>query len=293
MAGGGAVSPRRSIEGRAAFALLTSGLLACGGNAELGPSPTPAPTATSTGTITPPTAPAPRTLVQRGLFGDAAVANLLLDPTFEQGEMGVGRWAINLFGQPPSVVQQALLSDSPAGVGLAAGVVQDVPAAGASLMKITLATQVPGGAGPFHVGLWLAVDPRENQPSATSLVTVTFAQLWAEKGSPIKIDVPLAPDQTRRLGGRTWYRYEAEAPGPNPIGSLLAITLRPSRYRWYLQAPAVVPAPLVPQSRALTRPIARPLDPEDVDLMRAYRRQKFPSVLPSELPRRQRVMPSP
>jgi hypothetical protein len=276
-------------------ALLAAALSACGGNAELGPSPTPSTTATSpTGTtVAPPSPPPPRTLVRRGLFGDSAVANLLLDPTFESGEPGVGRWMINPTGQPPSVVQQAILSDSPAGVGLAAGVFQDVPANGAATARFSLTTQVPGGAGPFHVGVWVAVDPRENLPSPTSLVTVTFAQLWAENGTPTKVDVPLAAERTRRIGERTWYRYEGEAPGPNPIGSMLTITMKASRYRWYVQAPEVVPAPLVTQSLKIARPVARPLEAEDVELMRAYRRQKFPSVLPSVLPRRQRSMPTP
>lgn len=280
-----------------AATLLAPALAACGGNAELGPSPSPTTTTTATGTATiaPPTPPPPRTLVRRGLFGDAAVGNLLLDPTFEQGQPGVGRWAINPTGQPPSVVQQAILSDSPEGVGLTAGVIQDEPAAGASTMRLSVTTQVPGGAGPFHVGVWVSVDPRENQPSVPSLVTVTFAQLWAEKGSPTKVDVPLAPERTRQMGNRTWYRFEAEAPGPNPIGSMLTIALKPSRYRWYLQAPEVVPAPLVAKSLELklARPVTRPLDAEDIELMRAYRRQKFPSVPPSELPRHQRSMPTP
>jgi hypothetical protein len=285
------VTASRSIP--ACAALFAAVLSACGGNAELGPAPATSTSTTSTASVAPPTPPPPRTLVRRGLFGDAAVANLLLDPTFEQGQPGVGRWTINPTGQPPSVVQQAILSDSPAGVGLTAGVFQDVPAPGGSLMKINVTTQVPGGAGPFHVGLWVAVDPRENQPTVTSLVTITFAQLWAEKGAPTKLDVPLAPAQTRRIGERLWYRYEAEAPGPNPIGSMLTIALKPSRYRWYLQAPEVVPAPLVPQSAPLPRPVARPLDAEDIELMRAYRRQKFPSVPPGELPRRPRAMPTP
>ena len=293
MAGGWTVSARRAAV-PSLVATLFATLAACGGNAEVGPAPAPTTTSTSTGPIAPPSAAPPRTLVQRGLFGDAAAGNLLLDPTFEQGENGVGRWEFNPLGNPPSVAQQALLSDSPAGIGLAAGVVQDLSASGGAWSAIVLITLVPGGVGPFHVGVWLSVDPRENQPSAPSLVTISFAQLWIEKGTPTKIAVPLAADRTRALGGRTWYRFEAEAPGPNPIGSLLTIVLKPSRYRWYLQAPEVVPAPLATQekqARRLAQPPTRPLEAEDVALMRAYRSQRFPRVAPSVLPRRQRSLP--
>lgn len=278
---------------------LTTALLGCGGDEIVRPAAATATDAGVDATDAAPPSATVRTMVQRGLFGAAKPTNLLLDPTFEQGSPGIGRWFFNGGGTAPAVLQQAILSDSPTGVGLVAGVAEDGPGPGTSGNAISFVTQVPGGAGPFRVGVWLSVDPRENQPSPPSLVRISFAQSWAEKGSPSTLDVGLVADATRVIGARTWYRFEAEAPGPNPFGSLLTIRLRTSSYRWYLLAPEVTPIALDgapsgdagPTTRARAVARLREADDEELALFRAYRRQLFPGVPASELPRRSRATP--
>jgi hypothetical protein len=245
--------------------------------------------------VAPPPTPTVRTMVQRGLFGTARPTSLLIDPTFDQGSPGIGRWLVNGGAAPPAVMQQAILSDAPTGVGMTAGVAEDDPGVGGAIGAISFVTQVPGGAGPFRVGLWLSVDPRENQPTPTSLVRVSFAQAWADKGTPSTLDVPLVAEATRTIGARTWYRFEAQAPGPNPIGSLMTIRLRASTYRWYLLAPEVTPLALEAgadtTTKSLTAVHLRVADDEELALYRAYRDQPVPRVPPSQLPKRTRGLP--
>jgi hypothetical protein len=275
-----------------AFAALIPALVACGSSTDRSTPTAPAPSASASATTTAAVAPSTRTMVHRGLLGGSAIASLVLDPTFDTGSPGIGRWRFAAGQATPTVTQQAVLSDSPFGVGLTAGVVSDVRAPGqGSPSAVSLTAEIPGGAGPFHVGLWISVDAIENESSPPTLVKVSLVQAYATKGTPAAVDVPNDPTATRVIGTRTWWRFEGDAPGPNAIGSFFLIRLRASKYRWYLQAPEVVPAPLASTKWLELAKRVRVADAEELALVADYRAQPFPRVPPSELPKRTRAFP--
>lgn len=223
-----------------------------------------------------------RTLKTVPLFGGSAVHNLLIDPTFGTGNPGIGRWissaSINLYGNGPAVAQLVTVA-SPLGSSMMTGSVTSAGSDGAS-HAFTLVAQVPGGTGPYRVRVWIATDqPLPDTTPLDSIVRVTLADATKAGSSLSGTDVPAGA--TRVVDGRTWTRFEAEAPGPFTLGAYLVLRFKNSKARFLLQSPEVVPAaldatsPVTGSTMALVigAPLRRTLDAEEAFGIDRYRRQ--------------------
>jgi hypothetical protein len=262
------VSRLASAHGLVALGLLTTG---CGSSAE--------PTMPALAAVPPPgdagAAPEPpraskRTLRQVGLFGSMSTSNLLLDPTFDTGSPGIGRWYSNLGtglsgnGPDPSTLVTA---SAPEGMALPVATVADVPETGAP-RTFTLLAQVPGGTGPYVVSLWLSTE-RPLDGELSSLVRVSLATV---AGSLTGAEIPRDVNATRTIAGRTWHRYQGEVPGNVALGAFLVVRFKGSKNRWWLQAPSVVPKGLLAAPTAFEVAASYALDDAERSAVRAYRR---------------------
>ncbi|MGZ3453946.1 MAG: hypothetical protein ACXVEF_30350 [Polyangiales bacterium] len=230
---------------RALLTALLFSTIACGGSSEPqqhGAAPTqPA----VEHPPTPPSTPV-RTMKNVPLFGETSVQNLLIDPTFEDGDPGIGRWYVNITtgGLP---LDQTVSAASPMGMSLPIGVITGFPDGAMGAPKgISMLAQLPGGKGPYSVSLWAATESPVDQ-DFDKLLHVTIAQITGAKG----LDIALDPTATRVIGGRTWYRFSGialddagKAIPSFTLGAILKITMPASRTKYWLQAPEVVPKPL-------------------------------------------------
>jgi hypothetical protein len=180
------------------------------------------------------------------LFGGTSVQNLLIDPTFEDGDPGIGRWYVNITtgGLP---IAQTVTAASPMGMSLPVGVVTGFPDGATGAPKpIAMMAQIPGGKGPYAISLWATTEA----PGGADLgktIRVTLAQITGGKGLDIGVDAA----STRVIGGRTWVRFSGlaldgagkEIPSFT-LGAILKINMASSKTRFWLQAPEVVPKPL-------------------------------------------------
>lgn len=220
-------------------------------------------------------APQPkRTMKSVPLFGETPVHNLLIDPTFETGNPGIGRWYSNigtgLNAEGPRVVQ-SILSASPNGMSLPVGMVADVPEEGKP-RAFSLLAQLPGGTGPYVVSLWISTD-KPIDTAVTEWVRVGVAN--ATGGGGIGgVEVPLDPEHQKTIGGRTWHHFRGEVPGPFALGAFLTLRFKASRTQWWLQAPSVVPKGLLApaETKSLKRALPIELDAEERAGIAAYRR---------------------
>ena len=114
------------------FALIVasaSSLFACGGASDT-PTPTVAEASVAFDAIADiavdasPPARVVRSLKSVPLFGDTSPANLLIDPAFESGEFGVGRWNAS-FGTAPGTFANVAMSDAPVGLAFPVGTLAD------------------------------------------------------------------------------------------------------------------------------------------------------------------------
>jgi hypothetical protein len=200
---------------------------------------------------TPAAAPAPssaplRTMKTVPLFGGSSVQNLLIDPTFEDGDPGIGRWYVNAAtGSLP--LGQTVTAASPLGISLPVGVVTGFPdGATGSPKSISMIAQIPGGKGPYAISLWATTaTPADIDLGRT--IHVTLAQITGPKGLDIGVD----PASTRVIGGRTWVRFAGiaqDSAGKDvpsfTLGALLKINMAASKTKFWLQSPEVVPKPL-------------------------------------------------
>lgn len=246
-------------------------LVGCGSSSE--PTQTPASEPLPVADAAPPPAPAPkRTMKTVGLFGDTSIHNLVIDPTMDVGNPGIGRWYSNLgtglSGNGPDTAA-VVTASSPIGLSLAVATVADIPDSGAP-RTFTLLAQVPGGTGPYVVSVWLSTDkPLDGE--LASLVRVSLAAATA--GGLTGSEVPRDESATRTIDGRTWYLYRGEVAGSPTLGAYFVIRFRGSKNRWWLQAPSVVPKPLLSGTPASLR-VALPhaLDDEERAAVQAYRR---------------------
>ena len=215
-----------------------------------------------------------RTMKTVSLFGDTAVGNLLIDPTFDDAGPGVGRWLSNLGTSPTGggpTIEQIVLSDSPASASIALGAMSDIPEKG-SPRTFSLVAQVPGGTGPYIVSLWVSSD-KPTEGDLTTLVRVSLAN-----ASGISISGFEIPHESERtIAGRVWHHYRGEVAGPFSMGAYMMVRLRASRTRWYLQAPEVVPSKLMASdtAKALVGKHVL-LEPEERAAIAAY--QRIPRV---------------
>ncbi len=229
-------------------------LLGCGSSSE--PVPVPAPV-TAVSTVPPsPAAPPRRTLKNVGLFGGTSMDNLILDPTFDDGGPGIGRWIARASDGSSTSFAQRVTADAPKGAALPVGVFEETRA-------YTLLAQVTGGAGPYVARLWVTTDAGGGD-AAVALVKVSLAN--AVGAGLASTDIPVAPEATRVLGGHTWSLFTGEAKGPFPLGGFLIVRVKSSKQRFLLQAPEVIPRALLGGTPALSlrkAPEPRPLDAEE------------------------------
>lgn len=182
----------------------------------------------------PPPVVARRTMTTVGLFGGTSMDNLILDPTFEDGGPGIGRWIARTSDGSELAFSQRVTAGAPQGAGLPVGVFEDAHA-------FTLLAQVVGGVGPYVGRLWVTTDSGGDE-AALGLVKVSLAGAGA--GGLLSTDLPRVPEATRVLGGRTWWLFEGEAKGPFALGGFLIVRVRASKQRFLLQAPVVLPRAL-------------------------------------------------
>lgn len=200
---------------------------------------------------TPAADPAPssaplRTMKTVPLFGGSSVQNLLIDPTFEDGDPGIGRWYVNITtgGLP---IDQTVSAASPMGISLPIGVVTGLPDGATGGPKpISMLAQLPGGKGPYAIGMWATTEAPADADDAKN-IRVTLAQITGAKG----LDIGLDEAATRVIGGRTWFHFSGIAllDKDHPIesftlGAVLTIRMASSKTKYWLQAPEVVPKPL-------------------------------------------------
>lgn len=222
-------------------------LLGCGSSTE--PQQHPAP---DVGFVeidaAPPPTKAVRTMKTVGLFGDTSIDNLFMNPSFEPSGFGVGQWISSygaaLRGDGPEL-SQLVLSDSPIGTALPVGTIADAPADAAPKL-FTLIAQTPGGPGPFVLSMWIASEQPIAEPiSDTVRVSIVGAKTTGLSGTEI------AQESETTIAGRAWHHYRGEIPGPFSMGAYVMIRFRPSKSRWYLQAPELVPKKLMSNTAAL------------------------------------------
>ncbi|MBI2388685.1 MAG: hypothetical protein HYV09_03625 [Deltaproteobacteria bacterium] len=253
--------------------MLCALLVGCGSSSEPTPHATPDAGALSVADASPIDALARpvRTMKQVGLFGGTSVDNLLIDPSFDEGNPGIGRWYSNLgtalAGNGPPV-EHVVTSSSPIGVSLPVGAVSDVPESG-SPRTFSLIAQVPGGKGPYVVSLWLATE-KEPIGDLPTLVRVSLA--GATAGGINGSEIPREDESTRVIDGRTWVRYRGEVGGPFTLGAYVVVRFRGSKNRWWLQAAEVLPKQLLTETKTLR--VALPFDLDDAEraAIREYRR---------------------
>jgi hypothetical protein len=238
-----------------------AGALGCG-SSEV-PQQHPAP---DVGVVEIDAAPAPksiRTLKNVPLFGGTAIENLLIDPTFEPGDTGIGRWFSSMgtgLSLDGPALSQLVLSDAPLGLSLPIGSVMH------ATRTFSLVAQVPGGSGPYVVSLWLSTD----KPLDGDLTVVRVA-LANAVGTGLT-GTEIVADEERTLAGRVWHHYRGEVAGPFTMGAYMTIRFRASKNRWFLQAPEVVPKKLITgdPKMLLGKPFA--LDADERAAVAAYQR---------------------
>lgn len=202
-----------------------------------------------------------RTMRSSPLFGETTIDNLLIDPTFEEGGPGIGRWYSNsgistLNANGPRIGQR-ILSASPIGIALPVARVFDITDEGKT-RAFSLLAQVPGGVGPYVVSMWLSTERPLEAPLGDT-VRVGVANAGAS-GGITAVEVTVDESLTRTIAGRTWLRFRGEVPGPYPIGAFMTIRFKGSRNVWYLQAPEVVPKALLAPAQTMSLKLARPMD---------------------------------
>jgi len=215
-----------------------------------------------------------RTMKSVPLFGDTPIYNLLIDPTFDDGNPGIGRWYSNLgtsLNAEGPHVAQAILSASPSGISLPVGMVADVPEGGKP-RAFSLLAQLPGGTGPYVVSLWVSSDKPLGAP-VTDWVRVGVASATGTGGIG-GVEVPLDPEQQKTINGRIWHRFQGEIAGPFALGAFITLRFKASRTQWWLQAPVVVPKGLLApaETKSLKRAWPIELDAEERAGIAAYRR---------------------
>lgn len=213
--------------------LLVLATVGCGSSSE--PAPVPAPVTVGSTVPPSPAAPPRRTMVNVGLFGGTSMDNLILDPTFDDGGPGIGRWIARASDGSSTGFAQRVTADAPQGASLPVGVFEETRA-------YTLLAQVTGGAGPYVARLWVTTDAGGGE-LALSLIKVSLANAGAS--GLASTDIPVAPEATRVLGGRTWSLFTGEAKGPFPLGAFLIVRVKGSKQRFLLQAPEVIPRALL------------------------------------------------
>jgi hypothetical protein len=229
---------------RRAALLLSMLSAACGSSSEKAPQGA-APTQPAAEHAVTPGAPV-RTMKNVPLFGESSVQNLLIDPTFEDGDPGIGRWYVNITsgGLP---IAQTVTAASPMGMSLPVGVVTGFPEGATGKPKpISMMAQLPGGKGPYTVSMWATTEAIADQEQAKT-IRLTLAQITGGKGLDLGID----PASTRVIGGRTWVRFSGIAVDGSgkeipsfTLGAILKISISASTAKFWLQAPEVVPKPL-------------------------------------------------
>lgn len=214
---------------------------------------------------TPAPRPAVRTMKTVPLFGGSAIENLLIDPTLQGGDPGIGRWYSN-FGTTITLdgpaLGQLVLSAAPVGVSLPVGTIEDP-----SAKTFSLVAQVPGGTAPYSVSVWISTE----KPLDVDIGSFIRVSLASGQGTGLS-GIEIAHETEQTIGGRIWHRYRAEAPGPYAIGAYLTIRFRPSKHRWYLQSPEVIPKKLLPADTKMSLGRKIELEPEERGAIAAYQR---------------------
>jgi hypothetical protein len=282
------------------FALIVasaSSLFACGGASDM-PTPTVAEasvpfdaTADIAVDASPP-ARVVRTLKSVPLFGDTSPANLLIDPAFENGEFGVGRWNAG-FGAAPGTFANAAMSDAPVGLAFPVGTLADTNPAGTN--ELSLTAEVTGGRGPFRAKVWISTQNAAASKDAPSLATISLvaAGNTTLDNSGLRTlgkSYDLKEDAAARLtlAGRTWHRMVAEIPDTIDAGAFFTLGFRPSKNTWLMQAPEFVPTELLKPVMARTlslgpRTPGRSATAAELELVRRYRARPLISVPASAL----------
>ncbi len=241
---------------RALMALLLAG---CGSSAEpTRPIVEPAPS----GSIDPQivSAPAPvRTLKQVGLLGGTPMENLILDPTFDSGGPGIGRWINSVEGKS-TPFGQGVDARTPLGSSLPYGVFENEK-------SFTLLAQLPGGPGPYVARLWVTSESGGEGTLAAVKVSLSNAA-----GIGL-VATDLEPGSTRVIGGRTWTQFTGEAKGPFPLGGFMIIRVKATKQRWWMQGAEVLPTALVSTMSLRPNVAPRPLDLDERAAIDVYRAQ--------------------
>ncbi len=215
-----------------------------------------------------------RTLKQVGLFGETNVQNLVLDPSFEDGSPGIGRWIVSSTATEPPALLPMITSNAPNGVSLRVVSVSDIPASGtANPRAFSVMAQLPGGTGPFVAQVWISTEKPVDLATLTPLVRVSISP--ASSTSPTSgSELPLDPTATRVIDGRTWLLYRGEITGPFQVGAWFSIRMRGSRNKWWLHAPEFVPKALLAEAQTKSLHLARPhaLDADELSAIARYRR---------------------
>ena len=244
-------------------ALLLCSLLGCGSSVEpTRPVVEPVPSGSIASPPTVATIAPPRTLVQVGLFGGTSTDNLILDPTFDHGGPGIGRW-INSVDGKSSDFGQATDARTPKGSSLPYGIFENEK-------SMTLLAQLPGGPGPYVARLWVS---SESGGGDATLAAVKVSLANAAGSGLTSTDVPSDPASTRVLGGRTWTLFTGEAKGPFPLGGYLIIRVKATKQRWWMQGAEVLPKALASTMALRVVPTPRPLDTDERAAIEVYRAQ--------------------
>lgn len=243
---------------------ILGALLALGCGSSSAPTPPPSEVTTPAPVAPPPTVVPRRTMTTVGLFGGTSMDNLILDPTFDDGGPGIGRWIARTSDGSELAFSQRVTAGAPRGAGLPVGVFEDTHA-------FTLLAQVVGGVGPYVGRLWVTTDTGGDE-GALALVKVSLAGAGASGLS--STDLPRVPEATRVLDGRTWSLFEGEAKGPFALGGFLIVRVRASKQRFLLQAPEVLPKALTgtPKLSLAGGGLPRPLEPDEAAAIEHVRR---------------------
>ncbi|MFI5301658.1 MAG: hypothetical protein ACHREM_26515, partial [Polyangiales bacterium] len=141
-------------------------------------------------------APPVRTLVDVPLFGDTSPGNLLIDPRFEDGAYGYGRWYV-FTAKTVQHFTNLVTSDAPDGVAFPVGIFSD------ATETLNAEAEIVGGPGPFSAQIW--VTTKDPTASIAGLFVTVFSAS-ASSGSPSPggvyelVDVPTS---AKTIAGRT------------------------------------------------------------------------------------------
>lgn len=280
---------------RTTFFALFALVVGCGSSSQPQQKNNPAPDQPASDDAGTPDAQTPVRTMKTGTLLPGAPQNLVLDATF-RGSGGWGQFMTFNSGFTAQVtLASRQYSASPASLTTPVGILKDTAADDTKGKALVSLCSFLGGKGPFVAHVWathttVAGDPLDLPDDAT----LFHPSISVGEGSGGKA-WDLKQIESKVIGGRTWWRYEAKIDEDLPFGFFNLRTGTKGGAIW-VQAPEVVPLGALDAAstgmKTESLHIAmkpRAAEPDEIAAMAAYARQpiqlgrpKLPKMIPGK-----------